>query len=281
MTDPAPHPLTRMNRVKQYPTPGKCIYCGQGVSAGRLTNEHIIPESLGGTLVLQDASCDECCMETSAFEGHAVSVYNPIRRQLKFPSKLKGKKARERDATEKFIIEVDKRRIRIPSNEFPALVLSLVFPLPKILMGAAADDDEPLKGGVFSAELMDNFGLHLNAIRAKYGGREIGVVGVDKSDRDSEGDFGRMLAKMGHSYAVAERGNNSFQPLLTHIIRGRRPYHQNYFMGSQPSTTAAGTDLHEIDFVTMPGFDRLLIVRIRLFANFNTPAHLVVVGENI
>jgi HNH endonuclease len=270
-----------MTRAKLYPTLGKCIYCGKPISEGPLTDEHIIPISIGGALIFAEASCHDCCGETHAFEGHAVSIYNAMRRQLNFPSSLRGRRARERDQKEKFVVEVNKRRIKLASRDFPALMLSLVYPLPKILMGAPADDDNPLGGGIFSVELMPEFNQRLNALKAKYGGREISIVGVDKSSRSDEGDFGRMLAKMAHSYAMAERGLNSFQPFLTHMIRGVRPYHQNYFIGSQPSTGAPGTDLHEIDFVTMPSFDRLLVIRIRLFANFNTPAHLVVVGTNI
>ena len=35
------------------PSPGRCIYCP---SKEGLTDEHIVPQSLGGNLVLQEAS---------------------------------------------------------------------------------------------------------------------------------------------------------------------------------------------------------------------------------
>ena len=93
------------------------------------------------------------------------------------------------------------------------------------------------------------------------------------------GDFGRMLAKIGHSYAVAELGLGGFNPLLNHIVQGHRPFFLRHYIGSQIATTRQGKDLHELEF-DKSGLDRglFVIVRVRLFATYNTPAHLVVVG---
>src|SRR5438552_18955483 len=89
-----PPPLARMKRQHEYAPIGKCIYCGGDGSPGRLTREHIIPDSLGGMLELPDASCSDCQKITSACEGeNAGKIFRPIRRQFKMPSKSRCKKS--------------------------------------------------------------------------------------------------------------------------------------------------------------------------------------------
>jgi C4-type Zn-finger protein len=44
---------------------GKCIYCN---STENLSDEHVVPYGLGGTLILYKASCSNCARETSKFE---------------------------------------------------------------------------------------------------------------------------------------------------------------------------------------------------------------------
>jgi len=48
--------LSRMKRQHRYPPVGRCIYHSGSDWAGRLTMEHVIPEGLGGTLELPDAT---------------------------------------------------------------------------------------------------------------------------------------------------------------------------------------------------------------------------------
>ena len=147
--------ITKMIRRHRYGAVGKCIYCGaEGV---QLTDEHIIPEALGGELVIEKASCDLCQGQTHAFEGHACDTYRAIRRQLNFPSKTKGKNAVLRNRSEKFILAVDGRHVKVSADEFPALLLSLAFPMPTVLFNMPPDD-LPLTGGIHSIELMPQFG---------------------------------------------------------------------------------------------------------------------------
>jgi hypothetical protein len=272
----APPPI-KMTRRERYASAGRCIYCA--VEGVPLTDEHIVPESLGGDLIIEKATCEECQAQTHAFEGHACDVYRAIRRQLNFPSKTKGKKAALRSGSEKFILDVDGRRVKVSAEEFPALLTSLAFPLPTVLFNLASDGDLPLTGGVHSIELMPQFGERLNEIKRKYRANSVSIVGVDKAHRMDAGDFGRMLAKIGHSYAVAQLGLDGFKPVLSNIIRGQRPFFLTHYIGSQVVTTEQGTDLHEVSFdKTSLAAGAFVVVRVRLFASYNTPAHLVVVG---
>lgn len=276
MTDTS-QPLTRMERHGRYPGIGRCIYCGS--ADGPLTDEHIIPEAIGGRLILEAASCAACANETHAFEGHACDTCRPIRRQLGFPSKTKGRKARDRAAAEKFILDLDGRRVKVPVDEFPGLFVHLVYPLPGILLGSPVED-RPLVGGIHAIEVMPGFGRRLDAVRQKYKANKVSIVGVDKSNRTDKEDTGRMLAKIAHAYAVAELGPDAFTPSIGGIIRGDQPFNLPHYVGSQAQTTEAATDLHEISIDTS-GVDRgrYVVVRVRLFASFKGPGHYVVVGE--
>jgi hypothetical protein len=99
----------------------------------------------------------------------------------------------------------------------------------------------------------------------------VSIVGVDKAHRMDAGDFGRMLAKIGHSYTVAQLGLDGFKPVLTNIIRGQRPFFLTHYIGSQVVTTEQGTDLHEVSFdKTGLAAGVFVVVRVRLFATYNT-----------
>src|SRR5262245_13319334 len=68
-----------------YPAVGRCIYCG---STDSLSDEHIVPFSLGGKLVLRKASCKKCQDITGAFEGHCASrLYASIRIRENLPTR--------------------------------------------------------------------------------------------------------------------------------------------------------------------------------------------------
>ncbi len=65
---------------------GRCIYCG--ATEGRLSDEHIIPCSLGGLLVIEKASCLACAKITCNFEGAvARSLSGNFRMRYKLPTR--------------------------------------------------------------------------------------------------------------------------------------------------------------------------------------------------
>src|SRR4051794_27690090 len=100
--------LSKMLRARTYPAVGRCIYCDAQLGDAVLTTEHIIPESLGGMLVLPEASCTDCQKFTSAFEGiNAGRLFKPIRRQFRFPSKGRGRARNTARDAEQFVIKVN------------------------------------------------------------------------------------------------------------------------------------------------------------------------------
>jgi hypothetical protein len=78
----------------------------------------------------------------------------------------------------------------------------------------------------------------------------------------------------------SDRAYQERRDCLALIIRGVRPYYLTHFIGSQLQTTDPAADLHEITILSdTPESQRYVIVRLRLFAPYKTPAHLVVAGE--
>jgi hypothetical protein len=187
MTNHIPEKLTKMKRKHTYRRErdregcNGCIYCNE-TQENPLTIEHIIPEGLSGALIIENASCDTCSGQTHAFEGHACNTLRPVRRQMGLPQKRRGAKERQRRKAERFVVMLDNNRVKVPIEEFPALLMNLVFPFPGILLGAKPVD-KPLTGGVYSAELIEGFGEKLNKLKAKHRANSIGIMGVEPRGR--------------------------------------------------------------------------------------------------
>jgi len=96
--------------------------------------------------------------------------------------------------------------------------------------------------------------------------------------------FFRLIAKVAHCFAVAVRGYGTFKPYLPDVILGSEP-HIPYFVGGETSSLPPGAMKHELHLEEAErGGKRLLIARVRLFANIGTPenatpAYYAVVGE--
>jgi hypothetical protein len=93
--------------------------------------------------------------------------------------------------------------------------------------------------------------------------------------------FGHMLAKIAHSYAVAELGMDGFNPILNNLIRGLPTLHMAQFVGGNFLPEPKSTDLHEISIKLSNRIDGrgFWVVRVRLFADLDMPAYYIVAGE--
>ena len=79
----------------KYDPPGKCIYCG--AHDCRLTDEHIIAIAIGGKLLFEDASCENCQkIINEQFEGSVLGfMLHHVRAHLGLKSR-KSKKAKNK-----------------------------------------------------------------------------------------------------------------------------------------------------------------------------------------
>ncbi len=91
-----------------------------------------------------------------------------------------------------------------------------------------------------------------------------------------------MLAKIGHSFAIAELGDGSFEPLLpVLIVRGDLSNCVDVIGGlSHDEPPSSG--LHELSLDDAT-FDHpnLVVVRVRLLSKLGTPTYYVVAGRHL
>jgi HNH endonuclease len=81
--------FSRMPRgPAHFKSKGACIYCG--MTDVKLTDEHIVPYSLGGSHVLRDASCVRCANITKKFEQRvARDLWGDARISFNAPTRRK------------------------------------------------------------------------------------------------------------------------------------------------------------------------------------------------
>jgi hypothetical protein len=261
--------LTRMKRQHTYAPVGQCIYCG--TTEGRLTAEHIIPESLGGMLILPAASCNACAVEIGAFEGRCVGqMFRGPRRILGLPQKNRGRKRKAKPDT--FDIRADGRSVEVEAHDFPGMLVMFSFDPPGFLVNA--QPTEKFTGRICIQQL-PRFVERFANMRRKHGFKDEVALPV----RGDAADHGRLLAKIAHSYAVAELGVGGFRPFLNNIILNKPPLHIGYYVGGLFGDSPHGDDLHEILLGHEFWGDTRAVVEIQLFADRAMPKYVVVAGE--
>jgi hypothetical protein len=161
----------------------------------------------------------------------------------------------------------------LPLQDHPSALIIPRMPVPTVYYKKHQTEDLPPAVQI-TITPMGNDILE----RAKRLGREVNLTrGL------SALQFYRLIAKISHSFAVAELGF-TFSPYLINLIEANSPMFASHFVGGGfADLPSAGNTLHEIEFVPSlegPVGDELLMVRVRLFANMiGTPNHYAVVGS--
>jgi hypothetical protein len=168
----------------------------------------------------------------------------------------------------------EEKQIFLPMSEHPVMLTMAQLMAPGILSGRATDDSgigtlwttafnfDP--GALSAAERLDGVSETFDALR-----------------------FCHVLAKVAHSYMLAELGPGNAEPFLTELIRanladddeGLSAYRH---VGGSPFIEPASRDLHEIGLAFVPHEYLIYVaVRIRLFSNLGTPTYYVIPGHLI
>ena len=263
-------PKANRQNPKIFPPVGRCIYCLSDGGTKGLSREHIVAEGLQGSLILQKASCVSCARITSRVETVCLQeTYVDYRdhANLKMSKKSKAKLKRRRVAA-----------LMLPE-----------LPPPGILSG------KPLEVAVDAPD--PNLVVH--GMHCWYFSREK-LVALQEGDRPKTFNivlFLRMLAKIGHSYAIAELGVDNVDSHLNDVIlETAHNAKLQYLVGGADAAFAnicrpppEGLDqinppmhtLHQLFLA--PNVTEAstwgLGVGIRLFAIHKTPLYLVAVGS--
>jgi HNH endonuclease len=198
----------------------RCIYC---LSETQLSDEHIIPMSLGGTYVLPKASCESCRAITARFEQRVTrDMYWPLRLKLGLPSSRKRKKTKP---THWRAVRVDESKgtsedILVPIKDLPQQYIVVEMPPPGIISDLPLSESNPEMKIQLRAN-QSEMGKFLDAHK----------VANWQSEFDFDWfSFCRMLAKIGHAHSVATCGFTGIQYYLPSIILGEA-HHISHFIG--------------------------------------------------
>ncbi|WP_157202947.1 hypothetical protein [Calidithermus chliarophilus] len=205
----------------------QCIYCG--ITGVPLSDEHIVPYGLGGSLYLPKASCKDCSAITSAFEGKVLGgPFKAIRGLLDMPSR---KMAQQRAM--KYSLVINGKTVELSASDYPAPLLYPILPPATFLHGGVTQDDQvnveyeifyPLR---VTKKLIDIYGepLHISHPISSFSDEQIRA-------------FIRMLAKIGYCSLVQKHGLRSLDSIFVlDLILGRSKQY-NLYVGTVPPKLA-------------------------------------------
>lgn len=245
-----------------------CVYCGntryREKDNRRLGDEHVVPESLGGNLILERAACEMCERRVNLFEQpilksvlYAPRVHLGIRRK---PRK-RGEERMTVDAT----VNGKDIKLTLPLKRMPVMLFFVMMECPGLLIG------RPSHFGAMNGAWVKPF-LN-NGPKLPPGLQSIASPALDTFK------FMQFLAKIAHCYAINVLGDG-FTPLLREIILSD-PTTPNFdLIGGDSDSRDPTNNLHEIGlgWQTCYGVD-YAIVRLRMFSNLGAPTYRIIAGR--
>ena len=255
---------------KRFQSVGRCIYCG---STESLSNEHVIPLGLGGTLILPKASCPSCADVTGAFEQRLLrGHWWAYRRKVG----IKSRHPKEQPDTFPVIFEYPSGEIfreQIKPEEYPFLVVCDFDP-PSILKNTHVTGI-PVARVIVKPLVAQEQMPHVK----RHGAKGTPTMTIEMEFNIE--DFVRLLAKIALAYAVGRRSLAAFSELyLDQIVVGSTDGALSYVGRStvQAVKIAGASRLHALAEHVNGDF---LSVNIVLFrdADENMPVYEAIVGR--
>lgn len=257
---------------------GVCIYCFSTNGGRRLTDEHTIPFSLGGTTELREASCDKCSAVTSYLDGYlANKTFGHMRAHLD----LQSRRGHAEELPAIIQLKDGERAVDLATKDHPYFLNLPLFRPPGLMRGARP-------GTEFL--LINEFTYwHVpNSLRSALGlgQTEIAAV-VNSAGKPNINTFARGLAKIAYCNAILRHGLDGFRRLATPDIILGKYTDVGLFVGSDPSLPAPPNppgQQHSVELGEAT-YERIefLFAKIRLFADSGAgdkgmPYYLVVYG---
>lgn len=206
---------------------------------GKLTQEHIVPFGLNGEHILLHASCTSCAAITSKVELTVLRKTFICARQH---LKLRS---RHKKAWSK------------PKDVFS----TLIFPMTEAPAYLSGNKNYVSGVQVKGVNIIPLSGLHQNPSETSFHGN----------------DFERMLAKIGLGFAIGQYGVNAFESFYAlNTILGNHDDAGMWVGMADDILFEYGKDMYNVNIREL---NKEVICRIKLFAMFNVPEYLVVVGK--
>ena len=245
---------------------GECIYCG---STDNLTDEHIVPHALGGPWQLLSASCGECTKITQDFERDvAREFFILVRTKLGLPTYH----PKNRPKTFSFMVTIGGKEkvLEVPASDCPTL-----FMMPQLEKPGYISKNPQGKGMIVTGMSSHGNERDLREFKAKYNVESISYT------EELRTSFARVLAKIAYGMIVFQYGLDMIEEAyVLPCILGKKD-DVSQWVGCEdprksPDLLPRERFLHRIDLLIKKSE---VGARIRLFANYQTPDYLVIVGR--
>lgn len=248
-------------------TVGECIYCG---ATDDLEDEHLVPYSLGGTLVLRDASCRPCAGKTSRWEGLiSRDSFLSFRTVLNLPTRRP--KRRPTSFPAQVQIDGEWQDGMLSLDQMTGVALFPKLSPPGVLEGRPPSST--FRAGVVALRVTTDDGETNPAKRA-------GVTGVKVPLTFNPAAYMRVLAKIGWCFVVAQYGLDVVEPVIRGIILGEENNVSHWVGGMEDGVTLfdrpATSTGHICVALTHDGWVRS---GIRLWSDQGIPEYQVIVGR--
>lgn len=212
---------------------------------------------------------------TKAFETACLRhMWWPFRTHIRAPSRksdypkefeLKRINVTSYDEKTTLIAYDEDTVTRMPAAEYPPFYYAFTFKQAGLLSGVPSINTDHSCFCLIEPEAINK--LLLNN---KQGFR----LGPGNWDQ-----FCKLIAKISHSYAIAELGYKSFTPYLHSYIRGKQPITIFDYIGCA-ETPAKSDAFHEIGIRAVHSKNlTYIVVELRLFSFLDTPTYEIVVGH--
>ncbi|RRN64635.1 HNH endonuclease [Caulobacter sp. 602-1] len=248
---------------------GFCIYCGK--CDGKLTDEHIIPDGLGGNLILAESSCVDCARITGQTEQVVLRKYlHNIRGALGIRSKKSTEKLKDfihtvhvaSEKRELDIVPASERSLfmlhAVNTDSHPSLLQGQALTPPQLIYTIVAPDDVEARDGVIDGKFI-------------YGWNGSGDVNP----------IIRMVMKIAYAYAYAVLPPEEIDTSLSHHILKKPGQDILNVFGALKSSESL-LSLHDIQIVKAISWleTEYWLVRLKLFSFMsNAPTYEVVIGR--
>jgi hypothetical protein len=265
---------------RRIPGFGRCIYCGGDGDGKGLGEEHVIPLSLNGNVIIDSASCRCCEQRINQADTHLARAvfYN-----YRLVTNARTRNPKNRPTTRTVDVEFlgERRAFELPSDQAPFSTAMPVWGEPGIIRGAAID-------APFPDVREHHYHWYTDDIGEKLGlkpGDEFKLWSATISRADL---LARAVAKIAYCHLVIRFGLDGFRKLaLPDVILGKCPAIP-YFVGASmevpPPPLGPGT-MHAVEVldITIPKNLRVYLVSVRLYAsagyqNIGMPIYKVIAG---
>jgi hypothetical protein len=244
-----------------------CIYCG---AKENLTDEHVIPFSLGGLMKIEKGSCRSCAEITSKFERTvARTMIGNFR--VKFGAPTRRMKERPSNLILNVLNGSSETEHKLKPEDHPGAIFLPIFSPSRVFTGTFGFDTNLHQSMQFWSWPAPE---HFHAVVPK----DLPEGAVVKMATLKINAFVRLLAKIAHCHSFSLYGEGVFTPLLAPLILGKTNEYSNYIGGSNRRQPDINSNIAAESTVRKFHGTWFLVNTVHFFPKLGGPSYDLIVG---